>query len=547
MGVECITSCIEPTETSPTPDQRSPDPVRRATVHRVPAMPPFFDRRPVRQAPATLGPARLLAGMRIRKKLVVLHTLFSVGLAAILLVALRPAITEVVEQAEMEKARVILENAASVILLDGTMPATERSIAERFAHRRGGARELQLDAATVQAALAAPGRAVVARGSVVGPAAALFAPARPGTEEAFHVVGVLMPETRRAAMQVYWLLVVALLAVYAIVALALEVVVLPPTVYAPIQRMLIADAAVQSGRKSEELIPDESIPGDELGAIMRSRNESVIKLRRQEEALGAALSQLEAVATDLKRKNHLLETAQRNLAESDRLASLGMLSAGIAHELNTPLAVLKGCVEQLQGRAGQPVDPATAALMLRVVSRLEKLGLSLLDFARVRTPDSRPAPVREIVQEAITLVRLDRDARGVDIVNEVPPATIAHCDGDRMVQVFVNLIRNAVDSLAKSGGGSVRIEAASVEREGRPLASISVIDDGPGIDAAVLAHLFEPFVSTRLDSRGTGLGLAVAEGIVKEHGGTILARNRSDRSGAVFEVVMPAGPREERC
>jgi signal transduction histidine kinase len=510
-------------------------------MHRVPAIPPYFDRRLVRRAPATLGPARLLAGMRIRKKLVVLHTLFSIGLAAILLVALRPAITEVVEQAEMEKARVILENVASFIVRDGAMPAIERSVAERFEHRRGDARELLLDAAAIQAALATPGRAVVARESVVGPAAALFAPARPGVGEAFHLVSVRMPETRRAAMQVY-----CLLAVYAIVALALEVVVLPSSVYAPIQRMLVADAAVQSGLKTEELIPEESIPGDELGAIMRSRNESVIKLRRQEEALGAALSQLEAVATDLKRKNHLLETAQRNLAESDRLASLGMLSAGIAHELNTPLAVLKGCVEQLQGQPGRPVDPATAALMLRVVSRLEKLGLSLLDFARVRTPDSRHTSVRETVQEAITLVRLDRDARGIDLVNDVPPAVTLFCDGDRMVQVFVNLIRNAVDSLAKSGGGSVRVESAAVEREGRPLVSISVVDDGPGIDAAVLAHLFEPFVSTRLDSRGTGLGLAVAEGIVKEHGGTILARNRADRSGAIFEVVMPAEPREPR-
>jgi signal transduction histidine kinase len=515
-------------------------------MHRVPAIPPYFDRRLVRRAPATLGPARLLAGMRIRKKLVVLHTLFSIGLAAILLVALRPAITEVVEQAEMEKARVILENVASFIVRDGAMPAIERSVAERFEHRRGDARELLLDAAAIQAALATPGRAVVARESVVGPAAALFAPARPGVGEAFHLVSVRMPETRRAAMQVYWLLVVALLAVYAIVALALEVVVLPSSVYAPIQRMLVADAAVQSGLKTEELIPEESIPGDELGAIMRSRNESVIKLRRQEEALGAALSQLEAVATDLKRKNHLLETAQRNLAESDRLASLGMLSAGIAHELNTPLAVLKGCVEQLQGQPGRPVDPATAALMLRVVSRLEKLGLSLLDFARVRPPDSRHTSVRETVQEAITLVRLDRDARGIDLVNDVPSAVALFCDGDRMVQVFVNLIRNAVDSLAKAGGGTVRVESAAVEREGRPLVSISVVDDGPGIDAAVLAHLFEPFVSTRLDSRGTGLGLAVAEGIVKEHGGTILARNRADRSGAIFEVVMPAEPRETR-
>jgi signal transduction histidine kinase len=119
---------------------------------------------------------------------------------------------------------------------------------------------------------------------------------------------------------------------------------------------------------------------------------------------------------------------------------------------------------------------------------------------------------------------------------------ITRIEGHLRVEVNLdkdNVIRNAVDALSRKGGTTVRIEATRVERSGSPQLSITVTDDGPGIDASVLPHLFEPFVSTRLDSRGTGLGLAVAEGIVKEHKGMLLARNRTDQPGAIFEVVLP--------
>ena len=102
----------------------------------------------------------------------------------------------------------------------------------------------------------------------------------------------------------------------------------------------------------------------------------------------------------------------------------------------------------------------------------------------------------------------------------------------------MNLIRNGVDA-AKAGGGKVEVFAEEFERDGRRWVSIRVQDEGSGIEPTLLPHLFEPFVSTRLDARGTGLGLAVAEGIVKDHGGLILVRNRIDVKGAVFEVILP--------
>lgn len=504
------------------------------------AVPPaparVFDRRALR---VLLRPDRpgLLGAMRVRKKLVVLHTLFSLALTIILLVTLRPAINRVVQQAELDEARALLE-ASSPVLPDAPAIAARTG---RVQLRGGSAAELGLTTESANAAIAAPGRAVVGETAELGECAVLFAPQRTGERETFWALRASIPEAREAVLWLYMLVIVAILGVYALVALSLEVFVLPQAVYRPIQRMLLADRASQDGRTSDELIPENAIPRDELGEIMRSRNATVSRLRRQEAALSDALSRLEEVASDLQRKNYLLEAARRNLADAERLASLGLMSAGIAHELNTPLVVVKGLAEKLNTAPREGLEPTQAALLVRVVRRLERLGESLLDFARVRPPQSAPASLQAIAAEAITLVKLDREAAGTEFQNVVPPDLIVPCDADRMVQVLLNLVRNAVDALRSAGrAGCVRVQGEFLTREGRRWAGLTVIDDGPGMDPDLLPRLFEPFASTRLDARGTGLGLAVAQGIISEHGGVLLARNRTDRTGAIFEIILPA-------
>jgi len=508
--------------------------------------PPFFDRRKLLARRAEPDARGLLAGMRIRKKLVFLHTLFSIALAAILLVALRPALNEVVVRAEVDQCRRLLDVVAPSLESGGVRVRDPglQSLIENLPIQSGKPEEIGVSSSSAAEAMATPLRAVATLlpGGVTG--AVVYVPGQGDAVGAFHALAVRIEDARRAVTRLYVFVVGALLGVYALVALALEVFVLPRAVYAPIRRMLEADRAVQEGRLDRELIPREAIPADELGQIMSSRNESIEKLRRHEAALADALSRLETVANDLRRKNHLLQTTQRTLADAERLASLGMMSAGIAHELNTPLAVLKGLVEKLNTDPRAGMDPAQAALMLRVVTRLERLGDSLLDFARVRPPASRPTVLRTCVAEAVTLVRLDREGAGVEVRNSLSEEMVVECDPDRLIQVFVNLIRNAVDAIRIGGGGGglVAIEADAFERDGQRWVSVRIIDDGPGIDAAILPRLFEPFASTRLDARGTGLGLAVAEGIVREHAGVLLARNRTDRSGAIFEILLPCHP-----
>ena len=474
---------------------------------------------------------------RIRGKMILLHTVFSLTLAAILLAALRPAVQGLVREALSREAVLALGT-----LVAGGDAATMGDMGIEW--RRGSAADLALDDADASAARASAGRPIV-----LGDDAAWRALAWDGRRAEFIVATAAASAIEGEINNLYLLLTLSLLAVYGLIALTLEAFVLPRQVYEPIERLRRADAAVQEGARDAELIPDSEIPADELGEIMRSRNRSILKLREQERALGRALERLEEVAGELKRKNHLLETARRNLADQDRLASLGIMSAGIAHELNTPLAVLKGSVEQLD--AGGAPDPERVELMLRVVSRLERLSESLLDFARVRDAKRDRVRVRDVVEEAWTLVSIDRQARSVRFVDDVPPGQEVVGDADRLTQVFVNLLRNAVDSLDGSrseegSGGLIGVRSSEFTEDGRGWARIIVRDNGTGLDPNVLSRLCEPFASTRLDSHGTGLGLAVAEGIVKEHGGMILARNvpAPDR-GAEFEVMLPIGDERE--
>jgi len=473
-----------------------------------------------------------LTPWRIRRKLIVLHTTFSIGLALLLLFVVRPAVARVVLAAEREHCRTALASLEN-------LPPSARP--ERIGHVRfiwGDAEAIGVND-TIAAMLRDPDDIADANKGTVSAASVATWDERRGT---YVSAEFRSPEARKGVRRLYVFIGVALLAAYAAIALLLELFVLPQQVYTPIRRMLLADKAVQVGDRERELIPTELMPSDELGEIMQSRNEAVQKLRRQERALAEALDKIEEVASDLKRKNHLLETVERNMADQDRLVSLGMMSAGLAHEMNTPLAVLKGTAEEIAKAPDKGLDAAKAQLMLRVVNRLEKLSESLLDFARVRPPTLSDVDLAGVVREAWTLVEIDREAKNVKLSGELGDAPALRADPDRLTQVFVNLLRNAVDAM--DGQGAIRVTSETFSKQGRQWVRVLCADDGPGIDPEVLPHLFEPFTSTRLDSHGTGLGLAVAEGIVREHGGVLLARNLGG-GGAVFEVMLPVGERQE--
>ncbi|MCA9289005.1 MAG: hypothetical protein KDA05_10500, partial [Phycisphaerales bacterium] len=228
--------------------------------------------------------------MRIRKKLIVLHTCFSLALAAILLVSLRPAVAKIMDRAEVDQGTLLLRGLARFVENGGDAAAFVASVDGEGTTLRIGTPGQVGISEDVAASVRAAGSGIVrpeAGGQPVTlvmrlPDAAqreAFDGASPGGTprgtERFGVVTVRIGEAREAVVQLFVLLVVALLAVYGLVALALEVFVMPQHVYDPIRRMREADEAVRAGRRGQEQIPEGLIPRDELGEIMRSRNESI--------------------------------------------------------------------------------------------------------------------------------------------------------------------------------------------------------------------------------------------------------------------------------
>ena len=312
-------------------------------------------------------------------------------------------------------------------------------------------------------------------------------------------------------------------ALYVFTVLLLEFAILPLYVYRPLQVMLAADEATREGDHENEFIPPDEISDDEIGQIMTSRNETVRQLRLQEQRL--------------EENNRLLEAAKRSLEQQDRLVSLGLLSASVAHEMNTPVSVLQGSIEMLERSSTDDIVKERLARMSRVVARLKTISESMLDFARVRKTDTEKVNLRGLVDDSWQLVAIDEKARGMQFHNLVGEEMVVRGNADRLAQVFVNLLRNALNALADGGKIEVTGEYAQDAR-GRWVI-VRVDDNGAGIPVEVLPDIFEAFITTRLDSRGTGLGLAVAEGIVHQHGGIIEASNLP-QGGARLELTLPS-------
>ena len=322
---------------------------------------------------------------------------------------------------------------------------------------------------------------------------------------------------RRAVIRARLTLFLVLGVIYVLAVLLLELVIMPVYVYRPLGKMLEADAATQAGDRARELIPEREILGDEIGYLMRSRNKTVASLRRQEDELAAAL---------------------RRLEEQDRLVSLGLLSASVAHELNTPLAVLAGSIEKLLETSRDPQTLDRLGRMQRVTQRLRRISETLVDFSRVRNQRLELLGLRHLIDEAWSLVAIDEKASSVDFVNEVSAEDHIVGNSDRLGQVFVNVLRNALNAV-EPAHGQIVVRGRRAERSGEAGIAVRVEDNGPGIPADLLPDIFSAFVTTRLDARGTGLGLTVAEGIVTQHGGAISASNRNE-GGACLEVWLPA-------
>jgi signal transduction histidine kinase len=227
------------------------------------------------------------------------------------------------------------------------------------------------------------------------------------------------------------------------------------------------------------------------------------------------------------------ERLQTDLRRSERLAALGKLLAGVAHEVRNPLAGIRSTA-QLWQRGVVGLDEESLGGLVHEVDRLEEIVSRLLQFSRADAQDLVPGDLNGVVTEAARLAAGPAEVQGVrvelDLDPGLPPAAMA---APALLQVFRNLTTNAVQAM--SPGGTLRLSTRLDPSRRAIMARVS--DTGPGLAPEALKHLFEPFYTTKAE--GTGLGLAIAREIALAHRGDLRAANRSDGPGAEFTLTLP--------
>ena len=252
------------------------------------------------------------------------------------------------------------------------------------------------------------------------------------------------------------------------------------------------------------------------------------------------LDSIQAAENEIQRNRHEQLTLEQQLRQSEKLAAIGQLAAGVAHEIGTPMSTISGTAQRaLRHETGDPRDSEAFRRIQREITRMEVIVRQLLDFSHSRKLQYRDLRPVKVAESAVSATA--EEAAGGDVEFALcgdPDAPPFSADPIRIEQALVNLLRNAIQT------GSTRVVQLGWKvNDGTT--TFTVDDDGPGIPEAIRPRLFEPFFTTKAVGQGTGLGLAVVHGIIREHGGSVVV-SASDRGGARIEASLPTTPTIER-
>ncbi len=275
---------------------------------------------------------------------------------------------------------------------------------------------------------------------------------------------------------------------------------------------------------------------DEMSELAGAMNDMTLRFR--------------SIRDDLDRQ---VQQRTKQVVRNEQLASVGFLAAGVAHEINNPLASIAICAESLEGRVRELLDSAGSvdnmaggnddrgpiiANYLRMIQseafRCKGITEKLLDFSRIGPPKRQLTDLRELVRGVIEMIGHLGRYHGKKIELCDGPAVSAPVNGQELKQVVLNLLTNALDSLKDDGRVEIRLESRD------RLAELTVADNGCGLEPEVMERIFEPFFTRRQAGLGTGLGLSICYRIVSDHGGTIEARSPGPGQGATFLVRLPS-------
>lgn len=279
----------------------------------------------------------------------------------------------------------------------------------------------------------------------------------------------------------------------------------------PLQRITLAAVQVTEGNYGREVEGKQS--NDEIGLLATSFNEMSRKM-----------------ADDIEQ----LRSLNEQLTRTEKLAAMGTLAAGVAHEVNNPLASISSLIQMMQAK--QNLDQSTEEnlrLIQTQIQRITQVTKDMMDFARVRPAAKSLLDINEISETALRLASFDKSFQRLQIkknYTENLPRIFA--DSDQLQQVFLNLFLNARDAMPN--GGELLLKTSCDDYS----IKIEIADSGIGIDESSLKQIFDPFFTTKPTGKGTGLGLAVCYGIITAHGGKIEVENNSG-SGTKFIILLP--------
>ena len=271
------------------------------------------------------------------------------------------------------------------------------------------------------------------------------------------------------------------------------------------------------------------------------------------QALNAMTDRFQTIRDDL---DEQVKQRTKQVVRSEQLASVGFLAAGVAHEINNPLASIAMCAESLEGRLHDAVghddlkpdenhDEQLGVVnnYLRMIQdeafRCKQITEKLLDFSRMGDVENHDTDLGSLVRDVVEMVSHLGKYRQKRIELRSDEPLVARINSQEIKQVVLNLITNALDSIDRGGSVIVHLHKAGCEAE------LVVADDGCGMTEEVLEHLFEPFFTRRRDGQGTGLGLSITYRIVTEHGGRIDAQSDGPGWGAKFRVTLPLAGHEK--